>query len=361
MRAGTRLLLGLCLGAVVACGARAAADAPPQLKLRPVHEHAGRLVFRVPPLRGARIHSGLLVSGTHRARFHRRRLLASLRRGRLTLRVPAAWRRAPGRRGRRRPHYVLLLVLERPDRVVPAPPSETAPAPDDPAPPPAGGDTGPTTSLTRPVGSPPLRDAEAAAHVKRSPWEPRSDNALANGYAPSDSELASFYAASKQPYARSVTGRSTLLAPTTDELIQWAAWKWGLDEDLLRAVAVKESEWHQSMLGDYRGGPISQTGCADSWCPVSFGITQIKDQWHDSGHGGTWPLSQRSTPFNLDYYGRWFRSCYDGNETWLRGYAAGDQWGCVGAWFSGRWYDSDANDYIASVKNSLASQIWTSY
>jgi autotransporter family porin len=330
-----------------------------------MREHAGRLVFRVPPLRGARIHSGLLISGTHRARFDQRRLLASLRRGRLTLRVPAAWRRPRGRHGGR-PRYVLLLVLERPDPVVPAPPSDTAPGTGtDAAPPAAGGDTGstgPTKSLTRPVGSPPLADAQAAAHVTLSSWEPRSDNALANGYSPSDGELASFYAASKQHYLRSVSGRSTLVAPTTDELIQWAAWKWGLDEDVLRAVAVQESDWRQSMLGDYRSGPISQTGCAAAWCPTSFGITQIKDQWHDSGHGGTWPLAQRSTPFNLDYYGRWFRSCYDGNETWLRaGYAAGDEWGCVGAWFSGGWHDSAAEGYLASVKNWLANRTWTTY
>jgi soluble lytic murein transglycosylase-like protein len=29
---------------------------------------------------------------------------------------------------------------------------------------------------------------------------------------------------------------------TTDEIIRWAAWKWGIDEDLLRAVAARESD-----------------------------------------------------------------------------------------------------------------------
>jgi hypothetical protein len=35
--------------------------------------------------------------------------------------------------------------------------------------------------------------------------------------------------------------------------------------------------------------------------------TRAKDQWHD-GHAGTWPLSQRSTQFNLDCYRSWLRS-----------------------------------------------------
>ena len=26
---------------------------------------------------------------------------------------------------------------------------------------------------------------------------------------------------------------------STDEIIQWAAWKWGVDEDVIRAVAVR--------------------------------------------------------------------------------------------------------------------------
>ena len=32
---------------------------------------------------------------------------------------------------------------------------------------------------------------------------------------------------------------------TTDEIFQWAACKWGVPDDLLRAVAVRESTWHQ--------------------------------------------------------------------------------------------------------------------
>jgi hypothetical protein len=36
-------------------------------------------------------------------------------------------------------------------------------------------------------------------------------------------------------------------------------------------------------------------------------------------------------------------------------------WGCVGSWFSGGWYDSGANSYVASVKNWLAQKTWLTY
>lgn len=49
------------------------------------------------------------------------------------------------------------------------------------------------------------------------------------------------------PYARYVTGHFT---GTTDEVIQWAARKWGFEPDLLRAVGTVESWWRMSTVGD---------------------------------------------------------------------------------------------------------------
>jgi len=61
----------------------------------------------------------------------------------------------------------------------------------------------------------------------------------------------------------------------------------------------------------------------------------------------------------------WLRACFDGYDTWLSNqprstqpYTAGDIWGCVGAWYSGNWYDSMAQTYIAEVKQYLANQAW---
>jgi hypothetical protein len=35
-------------------------------------------------------------------------------------------------------------------------------------------------------------------------------------------------------------------------------------------------------------------------------------------------------------------------------YRAGDLWGSVGAWFSGRWHDAEAADYIVAVRRAMA-------
>jgi autotransporter family porin len=62
--------------------------------------------------------------------------------------------------------------------------------------------------------------------------------------------------------------------------------------------------------------------------------------------------ARNSSAYNLDYtYASW-RACYEGVYTWLntveRGqtYSAGDAWGCMGVWFSGRWYTEASIRYI---------------
>jgi autotransporter family porin len=39
-------------------------------------------------------------------------------------------------------------------------------------------------------------------------------------------------------------------------------------------------------------------------------------------------------------------------------YSSGDAWGCMGAWYSGRWYTAAANTYIDKVKNYLKTRVW---
>ena len=67
--------------------------------------------------------------------------------------------------------------------------------------------------------------------------------------------------------------------------------------------------------------------------------------------------AKSSTAYNVDVALAARRNCFEGNETWLTGgsYAAGDIWGCVGLWFSGRWYDAGAQQYIADVQDYLTS------
>lgn len=140
-------------------------------------------------------------------------------------------------------------------------------------------------------------------------------------------------------------------AGTTDELIQWAACKWGIDEDIVRAQAIKESGWHQSAIGDNG---------------ESFGIAQVRTTAHPSAF--QYAINARtSTAYNLDYtYASW-RACYEGVYTWLNTvehngtYAAGDEWGCVGLWFSGRWYvntDAYLNQPGDSVHWHYTNKTW---
>jgi hypothetical protein len=206
---------------------------------------------------------------------------------------------------------------------------------------------------TLPPGSQLPSDAACAARVRQSAWEPRPDNSAANhtnvyaqGYRITNNDELKSYG-----YENRVTGNFT---GTTDEIIQWAACKWGFDEDAVRAQAVQESYWHQSELGDCRGATVPQThGCQ------SVGILQVKGADLPPTHPGTWPYAYESTAFNLDYTLAIRRGCFEGKATWLgNGYRAGDMWGCIGRWYSGAWYDAGAQEYINQVKNHLANKDW---
>ena len=80
-------------------------------------------------------------------------------------------------------------------------------------------------------------DAQCAAAV-RPTGEIRPDNAGYNA----DTWLDGSRAAG-------TPGSRATHAGTTDQIIQWAACKWGIDEDIVRAQAAKESAWHQNVGG----------------------------------------------------------------------------------------------------------------
>ncbi len=197
-----------------------------------------------------------------------------------------------------------------------------------------------SVSVTDP-GTDPLTDAEAAARVNQTNWEPRQENAQENQRRPSEEQLEDFRRRSEMVYRRHVTGR---YRGTTDEILQWAARKWGFDPDLFRAIAAVESYWKMSAVGD--GG-------------LSFGLFQLKKTYHCC-----LPLSSKYSAFNADYYGAILRAYYDGRQTWLndveRGerYRAGDLWGSVGTWYAGRWRTDAALDYIRRVQQTLRDEPW---
>jgi hypothetical protein len=144
---------------------------------------------------------------------------------------------------------------------------------------------------------------------------------------------------------------------TTDQILAWAACKWGFPLDVVRAQASQESDWRQSLGGDCGATTQPQThGCA------SVGILQVKGADIPPTHRGTWPYAYESTSWNADYAFAVRRACYDGKIDWLgNGYRAGDLWGCVGQWFSGGWHDSGADNYIKLVQARLAARTWQAY
>lgn len=107
--------------------------------------------------------------------------------------------------------------------------------------------------------------------------------------------------------------------PSTDDLIQWAAHKWRIPENWLRAEYVVESYWNQFQLGDdtrvssrsYRLYPNQSRIPNTSNVYQSLGITQVR--WTPSGSlgPGTEPLRWESTAFNVDEQAATLRFYYD--------------------------------------------------
>jgi autotransporter family porin len=188
---------------------------------------------------------------------------------------------------------------------------------------------------------------QAAGHRLGAAFFPTSDDARAN-----------------TPIGARVDGAFT---GTTQEVLRWAACKWGVDEDLVYAQAAKESWWRQSAKGDFGTDP---TACPPGHglgvdgqpgkCPQSYGILQNRYPFELT----SWPGISSSTAMNADTAYAIWRVCYEGYEHWLndveRGaqYGAGDAWGCVGRWFAGRWHIAPADQYVAAVQGYQSQRIW---
>ena len=208
--------------------------------------------------------------------------------------------------------------------------------------------------------------AACASSIVHSTWEPRHDNDASN-HTVGDGSYT-WGPAATDSYWSGWSGRVPLLqgqfTGTTTEMFSWAACRWGIDEDILRAVAVIESTWHQSTWGDRCGGGDPTIG--------SFSVVQIKNKNCDGSLlWGGMPDVVQSTALAVDLYAARLRACYNGDfydgGSWLyhgqtvRQIAAAHGWpyvlwGCVGSWYSGDWYDSGAVNYIGNVQTALAQR-----
>jgi hypothetical protein len=239
----------------------------------------------------------------------------------------------------------------------------------------------------------PLSDRAAAALVTPEP-ETRPDNEKAysidgaahpstNFYVPSKAQIAKFRSAKTSlgqpvlqldPYLRYVDGRDGLHHPTTDELIQWSAHKWGIPENTLRAEYVLESYWNSWFRGDLTAVTAADYGKYPPQARVpgqrqayqSLGITQVR--WDPKGDfgAGTEPLRWLSTAFNIDFQAATVRFFYDdpngARKTWGDStYQPCQKWNSIGGWFSPYpWANAHQAQYAATVRHNLATSAWRS-
>jgi autotransporter family porin len=197
-----------------------------------------------------------------------------------------------------------------------------------------------------PMGTAPLSDAAAASRVHSPGWEPRPENNEDNQRVPTSSELKLFHEQNQEPYSKWVNGD---YRGSTDQIIQWAAYKWGLNPDLLRSVAAVETWWYMSYVGDEG---------------TAFGLFQVRTPYHCQGPV-VCGLFRDDTAFNADYYASIIRSYYDGQQGWLntvsgngQAYRGGDIWGAIGYWATGRWHVPGGEAYVNQVKEDLAQRVW---
>ncbi len=306
---------------------------------------------------------------------------------------------------------------------------------------PAGACSSPTSSATtsssppaasgyfslRPVGSwsslP--SDSQCAAEVHYSTWEPRPQNYLQNHTEPAAGAMAASFSTRQRDQGgtynplwdtwllRRVDGGFT---GTTDEILQWAACKWGLPDDLIRADAVEESTWFQylhypndasyggggggscywdygcgdafsspttssitycngiaaegvlsSEVHNYQRDPVTGSGGypytpASGMCPKTFSILGVMS-WDDPAweapdpaypgdQNGTFPFTRDSTAAAADYWGAYLRGCYEGWAYWLK---SSGPYAAGDLWGCvGSWY---SGDWHSSAANGYISRV----
>jgi len=239
----------------------------------------------------------------------------------------------------------------------------------------------------------PLSDTQAAALVTPEP-ETRPYNArpytilgkhyqAPNDYVPTAAQIRQFRDSRTSlgvpllqfnPYMRYVDGRDGMRNPSTDDLIQWAAHKWGIPENWLRAEYVVESYWNQFNLGD-------DTKVSSSWYFLypyqsripnttdvyqSLGIAQVRWIPDGSDQPGTEPLRWESTAFNVDEQAATIRFYYDNpsgaRSTWGDAtYAPCQEWLSLGGWYRPYpWNNAGQARYIKSVRTALKGRVWAS-
>jgi hypothetical protein len=159
---------------------------------------------------------------------------------------------------------------------------------------------------------------------------------------------------------------------TTDQIIRWAACKWGIDENWLRAEAVMQSTMSAYMTADTRITPAEcEAGDWNGWnaeygyCFETYGMMGNK-AWSFNGM----PYFETSNSFDVDFRAAYLRSCINGDITYLdgpaqtpgypaypNGTASQMELGCIGD-ATGDWYGADAINEIGGDEGLIAGAPW---
>jgi len=200
---------------------------------------------------------------------------------------------------------------------------------------------------------------------------------------------------------------------TTEMIIRWAACKWGMDEDMIRAQATAEHDtWIQWNAGGDERKSINQCQAGNNpdhnstnlWgylisnaCYQSWSIWQTKVVYSSPNIGAwtTWPAINESTAFAADYRYASQRSCMNGDQSgffndkgvgaayladvanaknnpdaesphkfWnpvTAAYATNLEYAafaCMSSHYSGNWMDSEARVYLNSVLTHWKKKDW---
>jgi autotransporter family porin len=237
-------------------------------------------------------------------------------------------------------------------------------------------DSLPAVHFSRIAAGNPLPDeATCAALVRRGNKEQRTDNTPFNKVLPTAAQIGQLsswgnpqgFAAAAMPMGKRVSGNFT---GTTDEILQWAACKWGFDEDFVRADSYQANGWHQGSVSGWTtttslcpsGGPI-RAGMGGSECAQVFGLFGLTWQFHKSA----WPMIHDSTPFTVDYSLALQRVCFEGWDSYFKGvgpagnvYGPNDEFGCAASFYTGGWYDFSTIQQVNHIRDALSSKPWTS-
>lgn len=200
---------------------------------------------------------------------------------------------------------------------------------------------------------------------------------------------------------------------TTEMIMRWAACKWGMDEDMIRAQATTEhGTWVQWNAGGDERQAMDQCQAGNDpghtstnlWeylisnaCFQSWSIWQTKVVFSSPNIGAwtTWPALNESTAFAVDYRYAAQRSCMNGDQSgYFTGKGAGDAYrtdvanatnspndesphrflnpltgtnvtnleyvtfACVSSHFSGGWMDRGAQSYLNELLNHWKNKDW---